>query len=103
MQRTIEKRAWLLFVVLLLAASAAAIAWWAGWGRGETTYELRTQDAVSGLIEGSPVEFHGVEIGHVRQVRLLDARTVQVLLRLRREAPVTTSCLLYTSPSPRDS
>ena len=91
MQRTIEKRAWVLFVVLLLAASAAALAWWSGWGRGETTYELRTQDAVSGLIEGSPVEFHGVEIGHVRQVRLLDARTVQVLLRLRREAPVTTS------------
>ena len=97
MQRTIEKRAWLLFVVLLLAASAAAIAWWAGWGRGETTYELRTQDAVSGLIEGSPVEFHGVEIGYVRQVRLLDARNVQVLLRLRREAPVTTSTVATIS------
>ncbi len=97
MQRTIEKRAWWVFVVLLLAASAAALAWWSGWGRGETTYELRTQDAVSGLIEGSPVEFHGVEIGHVRRVRLLDARTVQVLLRLRRDAPVTTSTVATIS------
>lgn len=97
MQRTIEKRAWVLFVVLLLAAAAAALAWWSGWGRGETTYELRTQDAVSGLIEGSPVEFHGVEIGYVRRVRLLDARTVQVLLRLRREAPVTTSTVATIS------
>lgn len=97
MQRTIEKRAWVLFVVLLLAAAAAALAWWSGWGCGETTYELRTQDAVSGLIEGSPVEFHGVEIGYVRRVRLLDARTVQVLLRLRREAPVTTSTVATIS------
>ena len=97
MQRTIERRAWFVFVVLLLAGSATALAWYGGWGRSETTYELRTQDAVSGLIEGAPVEFHGVEVGHVRLVRLLDARTVQVLLRLRREAPVTTSTVATIS------
>jgi phospholipid/cholesterol/gamma-HCH transport system substrate-binding protein len=97
MQRTIEKRAWWVFVALLLAASAAALAWYLGLGRGEATYELRTQDPVSGLIEGAPVEFHGVEVGHVRQVRLLDARTVQVLLRLRRDAPVTTSTVATIS------
>lgn len=95
MQRTIEKRAWWVFGVLLLVASAAALAWY--FGRGEATYELRTQDAVSGLIEGSPVEFHGVEVGHVREVRLLDARTVQVLLRVRRDAPVTTSTVATIS------
>jgi ABC-type transporter Mla subunit MlaD len=97
MQRTIEKRAWWVFVVLLLAASAAALAWYFGVGRGEATYELRTQEPVSGLIEGAPVEFHGVEVGHVRQVRLLDARTVQVLLRLQRDAPVTTSTVATIS------
>lgn len=97
MQSTIEKRAWWVFAVLLLAASVAALAWYFGLGRGESTYELRTQDPVSGLIEGAPVEFHGVEVGHVRQVRLLDARTVQVLLRLRRDAPVTTSTVATIS------
>lgn len=97
MHRSIETRAWLVFAVLLLAAAAAALAWWTGFGRAETDYELRTQDAVSGLIEGAPVEFHGVEVGHVRQVRLLDARTVQVLLRVRQDAPVTTATVATIS------
>lgn len=97
MHRSIETRAWLVFAVLLLAGAAAALAWWTGFGRAERDYELRTQDAVSGLIEGAPVEFHGVEVGHVRRVRLLDARTVQVLLRVRQDTPVTTATVATIS------
>ena len=97
MHRSIETRAWLVFAGLLLAAAVAALAWWTGFGRAESDYELRTQDAVSGLIEGAPVEFHGVEVGHVRQVRLLDARTVQVLLRLRQDTPVTSATVATIS------
>lgn len=97
MHRSIETRAWVVFAGLLLAAAAAALAWWTGFGRAESDYELRTQDAVSGLIEGSPVEFHGVEVGHVRQVRLLDARTVQVLLRVKQDTPVTTATVATIS------
>lgn len=97
MHRSIETRAWLVFAGLLLAAALAALAWWTGFGRAESDYELRTQDAVSGLIEGAPVEFHGVEVGHVRQVRLLDARTVQVLLRVRHDTPVTSATVATIS------
>jgi phospholipid/cholesterol/gamma-HCH transport system substrate-binding protein len=44
---------------------------------------------VSGLIADSPVEFHGVEVGKVRRVRLVDPHSVSVLLNVRRDAPVS--------------
>ncbi|MVQ32162.1 MCE family protein [Ramlibacter sp. MAH-25] len=97
MQGSIEKRAWWVFAAVLLAAAAAAAAWYVGLPGSYATYELRTQDPVSGLIEGSPVEFHGVEVGSVHEVRLLDARTVQVLLHVRREAPVTKATVATIS------
>lgn len=84
------KAKWLFWAVLLVLAAAAASAFLLA-GARSTTYELRTREAVSGLIAGAPVEFHGVEVGQVRSVRLLEPRLVQVLLDLRRDTPVTTS------------
>ena len=48
---------------------------------------------MSGLIAGSPVEFHGVEVGQVRSVQLLGPRTVRILAEVRREAPVTSATI----------
>jgi len=90
MHSTVESRAWIVFAGLLVAA-AAGLAFYLGVGRGDLTYELRTSEPVSGLLAGAPVEFHGVEVGQVHEVRLLDPRTVQVLLRMRRDAPVSTA------------
>ena len=90
MDSNVERRAWFVFAAIVAAAAAAMALYLAG-GPGNITYELRTDEPVSGLLAGAPVEFHGVEVGQVRQVRLLDPRTVQVLLRIRREAPVTTA------------
>jgi phospholipid/cholesterol/gamma-HCH transport system substrate-binding protein len=97
MQASIEKRAWWVFAAVLLVAAAAAAAWYFGLPRGYDTYELRTQEAVSGLVDGAPVEFHGVDVGYVHRVRLLDARTVQVLLHIRRDAPVTSATVATIS------
>jgi phospholipid/cholesterol/gamma-HCH transport system substrate-binding protein len=80
--------AFALSLAVLAAAGAAAYAWNAG---RHATYEIRSREPVSGLIPGAPVEFHGVEVGQVRQVQLADPRTVRVLLELRRDAPVTTA------------
>jgi phospholipid/cholesterol/gamma-HCH transport system substrate-binding protein len=85
----VEHRAWLLFGLLLLVGTAAGLAWYLVASTRYATFEIRTADPVSGLITDSPVEFHGVEVGKVRRVRLVDPRSVSVLLNVRRDAPVT--------------
>src|SRR3954468_10465932 len=90
MVSTVERRAWIVFAGILIAVAGAGWAFF-GAGLGDLTYEVRTGEQVSGLLPGAPVEFHGVEVGRVRDVRLLDPRTVQVLLQVRHDAPVTTA------------
>ena len=69
-----ESKARWLFAAFLLAVAAGAAMWWAVAEARWKTYELETSDAVSGLIPGSPVEFHGVEVGKVRAVELQGPR-----------------------------
>jgi phospholipid/cholesterol/gamma-HCH transport system substrate-binding protein len=91
MNASAEAKARWLFTGCLLLAVAAAGAWWLFGSWGYSTYELRSRDAVSGLIPGAPVEFHGVEVGQVRTVQLLEPRLVRVLIAVRREVPVSTA------------
>lgn len=77
------------FVALLAAGGAAYWAWTRLDDGRFDTYRVRTHDAVSGLIPDAPVELHGVEVGAVESVALVDARTVDVRLRLRRGTPVS--------------
>lgn len=86
---SVERRAWLLFGMLLLLGAAAGLVWYRLASHRYATYEIRTADPVSGLIEDSPVELHGVEVGKVRRVRLLDPRSASILLNVRRDAPVS--------------
>lgn len=85
----VERRAWLLFGLLLLVGTAAGLSWYLLASSRYATFEIRTADPVSGLIADSPVEFHGVEVGKVRRVQLVDPRSVSILLSLRREVPVS--------------
>jgi len=85
----VENRAWVLFGLLLLLGTAIGLAWYVFVSTRYATFELRTADPVSGLIADSPVEFHGVEVGKVRRVQLVDPRSVSILLNVRRDAPVT--------------
>jgi phospholipid/cholesterol/gamma-HCH transport system substrate-binding protein len=91
MNSSAEAKARWLFTGCLLLAVAGAGAWWLFGSWGYSTYELRTRDAVSGLIPGAPVEFHGVEVGQVRTVQLLEPRLVRVRIAVRREVPVSTA------------
>jgi phospholipid/cholesterol/gamma-HCH transport system substrate-binding protein len=84
-----ERRALVLFAIMLLVGTAAGLAWYFGASARYTTFEIRTADSVSGLIADSPVEFHGVEVGKVRDVRLLDPGSVRIILKVRRDAPVS--------------
>ena len=86
---SVERRAWLLFGLVLLLGTAAGLVWYRLASDRYATFEIRTADPVSGLIADSPVEFHGVEVGKVRRVRLLDPRSVSILLDVRRDTPVS--------------
>jgi ABC-type transporter Mla subunit MlaD len=79
------------FGLSLAAVAAAAAAGYAFTAGRYATYEIRSGEPVSGLLPGAPVEFHGVEVGQVREVELAGPRNVRVLLEVRRSAPVSTA------------
>lgn len=89
MNLSAETRARVAFGVLVVAGAAAGLIWYLAAFSRYTTFEVRTRDAVSGLMADAPVEFHGVPVGTVKQVDLVDPHTVELLLSLRRDAPVT--------------
>lgn len=86
-----ENRARIAFGAFLLMLAAAAAAWYLVVQGQHARYEIRTSDGVSGLIRGAPVEFHGVEVGQVRDVQLADPRSVRVIVEVRKDVPVTTA------------
>lgn len=91
MDTSVEARARLAFAATLLALAAGALGWYLISAARHASYEVRTQDAVSGLVPGAPVEFHGVEIGKVDAVRLAGPRSVRIRISVRRDAPVSSA------------
>jgi phospholipid/cholesterol/gamma-HCH transport system substrate-binding protein len=91
MPLSVDARAKLAFAAFLLALGAAAGAWYLAVRQQQAVYEIRSAESVSGLIVGAPVEFHGVEVGKVDDVQLLDARHVRVIVKVHRDVPVTTA------------
>jgi phospholipid/cholesterol/gamma-HCH transport system substrate-binding protein len=91
MERSAENFAKAGFIALLLLIVIAALGWyWSASGK-YTTYQILTQDAVSGLLVDAPVEFHGVEVGKVKRIDLASPNTVNILLQVRKETPVTSA------------
>ena len=89
MRTTPENAARLLFIGLVLLGMAGSVAWYRYDAGRYAKYRVLTQDPVSGLIPDAPVELHGVEVGRVDRVELVDARTVEIQLRLHRSTPIT--------------
>ena len=52
----------LIFVAVLLISTAIGVAWYLNSSSGYTTYQINTEDLVSGLIVDAPIEFHGVDV-----------------------------------------
>jgi phospholipid/cholesterol/gamma-HCH transport system substrate-binding protein len=90
-RRSPEFRAWLAFGALLLLGGVTALAWFGLASSRTALYEIRTRDAVSGLMADAPVEFHGVEVGKVARVELAGPASVRVVLRVRDDTPVSTA------------
>jgi phospholipid/cholesterol/gamma-HCH transport system substrate-binding protein len=87
----INRKARLAFGLLVLLALVAGIAWFLLSASQYRPYRVYTHEPVSGLIADSPVEFHGVDVGQVKDVELLGPRSIRVSLSIRKTAPITTA------------
>ena len=82
-----------LFIIGFAVAAALFAVWLVHSGhRDDVTYRIRFAESVSGMAEGDPVKFQGVDIGTVKSMAIdpEDPRLVRVEVRLRKEAPVKT-------------
>jgi phospholipid/cholesterol/gamma-HCH transport system substrate-binding protein len=85
----VHVKAKLIFIAALCVGGLGA-AYWYFWNLDQyTTYQIETHDPVSGLIADSPVELHGVEIGKVTRIQLIDPRTVGIQISVAKNAPIT--------------
>jgi ABC-type transporter Mla subunit MlaD len=91
MNASAETKARWLFAAALAAVALGITGWLVLSAARHATYEIQSRDAVSGLLPGAPVEFHGVEVGQVRSVELLGPKLVRVRIEVRRDVAVTTA------------
>jgi phospholipid/cholesterol/gamma-HCH transport system substrate-binding protein len=77
------------FACVVLVGTAVGIGWYFVGSSRYTNFQLRTRNSADGLIADAPVEFHGVEVGKVKRVELIDPHSVSILLSVRKDAPVT--------------
>jgi phospholipid/cholesterol/gamma-HCH transport system substrate-binding protein len=89
MKMSIENRARLAFAIVVLLGIVAGLAWYSMTSGQYETYQIRTEDPVSGLIADAPVEFHGVDVGRVTQVKLAGPHSISILLDIRKDAPIS--------------
>ncbi|WP_226704522.1 MlaD family protein [Microbulbifer elongatus] len=79
------------FAAMVLAGVVAGVIWHYQTSGRFTTYQILTEDSVSGLIAGAPVEFHGVDVGMVTEVELTGPSSVRILLDVEKDAPVSSA------------
>ncbi len=93
MERDARYAAVAIFALLTIAAAFAFVWWYSGKGdrRSYQRYEIYFEGTVSGLSQGSPVRYLGVDIGRVQSlaVRRSDPGRVKVLADVDSEAPLS--------------
>jgi phospholipid/cholesterol/gamma-HCH transport system substrate-binding protein len=81
------------FAILAIAAAAAFVWWYTGRSdrRVYDTYEIYFEGSVSGLSQGSPVRYLGVDVGRVRNLNVSrrDPGRVKVIAEVDSETPVS--------------
>jgi phospholipid/cholesterol/gamma-HCH transport system substrate-binding protein len=81
----------LMFVTVLLIVAVAGGIWYFQSVSRYATYQIHTEDPVSGLVIDAPIEFHGVEVGKVKNINLMSPRLVSIVLSIDKSAPVTSA------------
>jgi phospholipid/cholesterol/gamma-HCH transport system substrate-binding protein len=91
MKDDINMKARLGFAAFLLVSTVAGAGWYFSSLNQYATYQIYSQESVSGLIADAPVEFHGVDVGKVKSVRLINPHSVGIVLSIDKTAPVTSA------------
>jgi len=85
------------FALAAIAAAVAFVWWYSGRGDRRTyeTYEIYFDGSVSGLSQGSPVRYLGVDVGRVQTMAVdrRDPGRVKVIAEVDTEAPVSGATL----------
>jgi len=83
------------FTLLVIAMGVAFVMWYSDTGdrRDYTYYEIYFNGSVSGLTEGSPVRYLGVDVGTVRRISLNKDRpdSVKVTASVDSSAPISAN------------
>jgi phospholipid/cholesterol/gamma-HCH transport system substrate-binding protein len=91
MKNGINTKARLAFVAFLLISIVAGTIWYFVSANRYATYQIYTQETVSGLIADAPIEFHGVDVGRVKSIKLVNPHSVNIVLSIEKTAPVTSA------------
>jgi phospholipid/cholesterol/gamma-HCH transport system substrate-binding protein len=77
------------FVIAILASILIAVVWVAGVepGRKPALFDIFFSGSVTGLAEGAPVRYSGVQIGRVRDISLDPANVERVRVRIEVDRP----------------
>jgi len=81
----------LMFATVLLISTAAGAIWYVHSVGRYATYQIYTEDPVSGLAIDAPVEFHGVDVGKVKTIGLVSPHSVSIVLSIDKNAPLTSA------------
>jgi len=83
------------FILLVLGMGVAFLIWYTDSNDGleYTTYEIGFAGSVSGLTQGSPVRYLGVDVGRVRRLNIdrNDASRVQIVVEVDQTAPISSA------------
>ncbi len=90
-----------IFVIVLVAFITLGIIWLsAGFSvQTYTIYQVNMKESVSGLSVDAAVEYNGVNVGTVKNIRISpkDPEQVEILLRIRSSTPITQGTLATMS------
>lgn len=93
MERDARYAAVALFALAAVAAAVAFVWWYSGQGDRRTydRYEIHFDGSVSGLAQGSPVRYLGVDVGRVEHLSVSrkDPGRVRVVAEIDSEAPLS--------------
>lgn len=91
MKNDVNTKARLAFLAFLLVSILAGGIWYFVSVSDYVNYQISTEESVSGLIADAPVEFHGVDVGRVKSVKLVRSNSVRILLSIDKTAPITSA------------
>ena len=91
MKNDINTKARLAFAAFLLVSTVAGAGWYFFSVSQYATYQIYTQEPVSGLIADAPIEFHGVDVGKVKSIKLANPHSVNIVLSIEKGTPVISA------------